>query len=50
MKRLLYLMALSLIVLLVLAPSAGAQGSQQTVAIQDFYFSPAQITIQPGRR
>ena len=48
MRRLLYLMALSLIVLLVLAPSAGAQGSQQTVAIQDFYFPPAQITIQPG--
>ena len=34
---------------LVLAPSAGAQSSsQQTVAIQDFFFSPAQITVQPG--
>lgn len=32
----------------ILAPAAGAQGSQQTVPIQDFSFSPAQITVEPG--
>lgn len=35
-------------ILLILASTAGAQGSQQTVSIQDFFFSPAQINVQPG--
>ncbi len=36
--------------LLILTPAAGAQSSQQTVSIQDFFFSPAQITVQPGTK
>lgn len=39
--------------LAMLAPAAGAAAAQQqgqgtTVSIQDFFFSPAQITVQPG--
>src|SRR5919199_5344668 len=52
MRRLSYLVALSFLALLVAVPSATAQ--QQTapktwsVAIEDFYFEPANVAIQPG--
>ncbi len=51
MRRVLCLVALSLMVMSMLLPdSAGALGGQQTaaVSIQDFYFSPAQLTVEPG--
>ena len=50
MRRLAYLVALSLVVMSILVPSAEAQGGQQTatVSIRDFYFSPAQLTVEPG--
>ena len=48
MRRLSYLVALSLLAPLMLVPIAGAQGNQQTVSIRDFLFDPAQVTIQPG--
>jgi plastocyanin len=47
-RRLSYLVALSLLAPLMLVPIAGAQGNQQTVSIRDFRFDPAQVTIQPG--
>jgi plastocyanin len=47
MRRLTCLTALALLAMLILAPSAGAQ-QNQTVYIQDFYFSPASITVEPG--
>ncbi len=51
MRRVPCLVALSLMVVTTLLPgSAGALGGQQTaaVSIQDFYFSPAQLTVEPG--
>ena len=49
MKRLVYLAAFSLMMLLVFAPAAGAQSQQMvTVSIRDFFFDPAQITVAPG--
>jgi plastocyanin len=47
MRRLTCLTALALLAMLILVPSAGAQ-QNQTVYIQDFYFSPASITVEPG--
>jgi plastocyanin len=47
-RRLSYVVALSLLAPLMLVPIAGAQGNQQAVSIQDFRFDPAQVTIQPG--
>ena len=47
MRRLTYLTVLALLAMLILVPSAGAQ-QNQTVYIQDFYFSPASITVEPG--
>ena len=48
-KLLAGLVALLSVVLLMVAPKVDA-GSQQmvTVAIRDFYFEPAQLTIEPG--
>jgi plastocyanin len=47
MRRLTYLTVLALLAMLIFVPSAGAQ-QNQTVYIQDFYFSPASINIEPG--
>jgi plastocyanin len=49
MRRILpSLAALSLVALLVLAPTAGAQGKTVTVNIKDFAFHPSHITVAPG--
>jgi plastocyanin len=51
MRRLSCLVALSFLALLVVVPSAGAQQSAPktwSVAIEDFYFEPADAAIQPG--
>jgi plastocyanin len=48
MRRLIYLAALALVVMVVMAPSAGAQGMTTQVSIQDFFFSPANVTVEPG--
>jgi plastocyanin len=47
LKRLLYLAILSMAAMLISAPAASAQ-DEMTVSIQDFSFSPAQITVAPG--
>ena len=47
MRRLTYLTAQALLAMLILVPSAGAQATR-TEYIQDFYFSPAPITVEPG--
>jgi plastocyanin len=47
LKRLLYLATLSMAALLVFAPAASAQ-DDMTVSIQDFFFSPDQMTVAPG--
>ena len=46
MKRLLSLSILSMATMLIFAPAASAQ--DKTVSIQDFSFSPGQITVAPG--
>jgi plastocyanin len=48
MRRLTYLAALALVATLTLAPSAGAQGQTKTVSIEDFFFSPATMSVAPG--
>jgi plastocyanin len=48
MRRLSYVAALALVATLALAPSAGAQGQTMTVSIEDFFFSPANMTVAPG--
>src|SRR5919107_2681467 len=58
MRRLLYLVALSLLALIVFVPVAEAHQPQDMmgqstpktwkVAIEDFYFEPANAAIQPG--
>ena len=51
MRRLSCLVALSFLALLVFVPSAGAQQATPktwSVAIEDFYFEPADAAIQPG--
>ncbi len=49
MRRLLYLVALSLIAALLFVPSAGAQqGQNVTVMMEDNFFSPASITVPAG--
>jgi plastocyanin len=58
MRRLSCLVALTFLALLVVMPSAGAQQNQEmmgqptpktwSVAIEDFYFEPADAAIQPG--
>jgi plastocyanin len=47
LKRLLYLATLTMAALLICAPAASAQ-DDMTVSIQDFSFSPDQITVAPG--
>jgi plastocyanin len=49
MRRVLYLVALSLMALSLIVPTAGAQqGQTVTVMMQDNYFSPANITVPAG--
>src|SRR5215203_5307103 len=48
MRRLSYVAALALEVTLALASAAGAQGQTMTVSIEDFFFSPANMTVAPG--
>ena len=61
MRRLYYLVALSILALLVFVPVAGAWQNQQqgaamgnstpnawSVSIEDFYFEPSEAAIQPG--
>jgi plastocyanin len=48
MRRLLQLVTLSLVALLVFAPSAWAQGQEVTVRMEDNFFDPANITVEPG--
>ena len=60
MRRLYYLVALSILALLVFVPVAGAWQNQQqgamgnsnpntwSVSIEDFYFEPANAAVQPG--
>jgi plastocyanin len=55
MGRLTYLGALALMLVVLIAPSAGAKGQHATghqtatiVYIRDFYFSPAKIAVEPG--
>ncbi|HEX2107747.1 MAG TPA: plastocyanin/azurin family copper-binding protein [Rubrobacteraceae bacterium] len=48
MRRLLQLATLSLVALLVFAPSAWAQGQEVTVRMEDNFFDPASITVEPG--
>lgn len=48
MRRMWYLITFSIVAVVVLSPAAGAQGNGQTVSIQDFFFSPAQLNVQPG--
>ena len=51
MRRLIYLGALALVLVVLIAPSAGATGQQTattTVSIQDFFFSPANVSVPAG--
>jgi plastocyanin len=48
MRRLLQLATLSLVVLLAFAPPAWAQGQEVTVRMEDNFFAPANITVEPG--
>jgi plastocyanin len=47
LKRLLYLVILSMAALLISVPPASAQ-DEMTVSIQDFFFDPGQLTVAPG--
>jgi plastocyanin len=47
-KRLLRLTALWLMAFLVFAPAAWAQGQDVTVRMEDNFFAPADITVEPG--
>ncbi len=48
MRRLLQLATLSLVALLAFAPAAWAQGQEVTVRMEDNFFTPANITVEPG--
>ena len=48
MRKLIYLAALALVLIVVMAPSATAQGTTTTVSIQDFFFSPANVSVPAG--
>jgi plastocyanin len=47
-KTILRLAALSLVALLLFAPTAGAQGKTMTVSIKDFAFNRPNATVAPG--
>ncbi len=50
MKKLFFLIILSLVAALVMAPSVAAQqgGGEVTVSMEDNYFDQANITVEPG--
>jgi plastocyanin len=49
MRKLIYLAALALVLIVVMAPGATAQGMTTTkVSIQDFFFSPANVSVPAG--
>ena len=48
MRRLLQLATLSLVAVLAFAPPAWAQGQEVTVRMEDNFFAPANITVEPG--
>ena len=51
MRKPIYLAALALVLIMVMAPSATAQGMTTTttqVSIQDFFFSPANVSVPAG--
>lgn len=48
MKRLAWLVALSLLMLSAFAPVAWAQGDEVTVGMEDRFFDEANITVEPG--
>jgi plastocyanin len=48
MKRLSWLVALSLLMLTALAPAAWAQGQEVTVGMEDNSFDKAEVTVEPG--
>src|SRR5215212_4971559 len=45
---LLQLAALSLVALVLFAPTAGAQGKTMTISIKNFAFDPSNTTVSPG--
>jgi plastocyanin len=47
-KTILRLAALSLVALVLFAPTAGAQGETMTVSIKGFAFNPPNATVAPG--
>jgi len=47
-KTILRLAALSLVALVLFAPTAGAQGKTMTVSIKNFAFNPPNATVAPG--
>jgi plastocyanin len=47
-KHLLRLALLSVVAILVFAPAAWAQGNEVTVRMEDNFFEPANITVEPG--
>ena len=48
MRMLARIAALSLMMLVAFAPAAWAQGNEVTVRMEDNFFSPANITVEPG--
>lgn len=48
MNRLLYLVTLSIVAVLVFAPAAWAQGQEVTVSMEDNFFAPAEVAVEPG--
>jgi plastocyanin len=48
MKRLSWLLALSLLMLSASAPAAWAQGAEVSVGMEDNFFDEANITVEPG--
>ena len=48
MKRLSWLLGLSLLMMSALAPAAWAQGEEVTVGMEDNFFDEANITVEPG--
>ena len=51
MRKSIYLAALALVLIVVMAPGATAQGMTTTttqVSIQDFFFSPANVSVPAG--
>lgn len=47
-RRFFYLVSFAMVFALILAPGVGAQGQTVTVSMEDNYFAPANITVEPG--